>query len=409
RIPHSKHATFDSAINKTKNGYMPGTRMELIEQVMDWATSDEPVPRLFILSGAAGTGKSTIAYELAKRLKVKNRLGASFFFVRGDADLSCTDYVFPTIAYQLAHFEYAFCSSIVESCRTFPTGGDQFSLEGQCKDLLVDPLSNISGDHCSVVVIIDALDECTELGFERIPRMLYLLLDGLLQLPFPLRVLLTTRPELYIEDVFASKSFSSLTDPVRLEEIPRQTVDSDIRLFISESIGGMSRSDFLLESHPHVIDDLTRRADGLFIYAMTVIRILRANPNELSTLIDSLLSTAAPEDTVALHELDVLYLTVLRSAFPIDGFLELLPHSRNKIYMQQVLAVLAVAQDHLSPSTMSLLLGIPISNIRSILSRLPSVVFSKLLDDTEPIRPLHTSFPQFLVASHRCRDPLYYI
>ncbi|OBZ67565.1 hypothetical protein A0H81_12092 [Grifola frondosa] len=47
--------------------------------------------QLYILSGASGTGKSTIAYEVAKRLEAQGLLGASFFFAR--AGSSAADYL----------------------------------------------------------------------------------------------------------------------------------------------------------------------------------------------------------------------------------------------------------------------------------------------------------------------------
>ncbi|KAJ7850901.1 hypothetical protein B0H14DRAFT_2240685, partial [Mycena olivaceomarginata] len=64
-----------------------------------------PRQRLYIISGGAGLGKSSIAHQLCKLLdtpKSEPVLGASFFFVRGSGDLESTRLVFSSLAHQLA-------------------------------------------------------------------------------------------------------------------------------------------------------------------------------------------------------------------------------------------------------------------------------------------------------------------
>jgi len=47
----------------------------------------------------AGTGKSTIARTVARKLDDKGRLGASFFFSKGHGDLDYAAKLFTTIAF----------------------------------------------------------------------------------------------------------------------------------------------------------------------------------------------------------------------------------------------------------------------------------------------------------------------
>jgi hypothetical protein len=49
----------------------------------------------------AGTGKSIISRTIAHNLSVKGKLGASFFFKRGEGDRSNARLLFATIAAQL--------------------------------------------------------------------------------------------------------------------------------------------------------------------------------------------------------------------------------------------------------------------------------------------------------------------
>src|SRR3954452_4674724 len=83
-----------------------GTRRELLEMIDRWA--EHPTSRsIFWLNGMAGTGKSTISYTVAKRLNQDKptghaKLGASFFFKRGEGDRGSAAFLFPTIIRQLA-------------------------------------------------------------------------------------------------------------------------------------------------------------------------------------------------------------------------------------------------------------------------------------------------------------------
>ncbi|PCH34558.1 hypothetical protein WOLCODRAFT_155219 [Wolfiporia cocos MD-104 SS10] len=173
----------------TKSHYLPGTRAELLGTLEEWAADEGEQASILILSGAAGTGKSTIAHELARRLDVKGHLGASFFFVRGDADLSCIAYVFPTIAYQLALSQPHMHSHIIDACRDPSFRTQDHDIEHQLDHGIIYPLSSVSEHPYSVVVIVDALDECTDPELERIPRMLHLLGKRLRLLAYPLACL----------------------------------------------------------------------------------------------------------------------------------------------------------------------------------------------------------------------------
>ncbi|PCH44484.1 hypothetical protein WOLCODRAFT_165186 [Wolfiporia cocos MD-104 SS10] len=404
RLPHRDHAEYRSAINEAKSGYLPGTRIDLLGMLEHWETAPDQ-PCIFILSGAAGTGKSTVAFELAKRLDYNGHLGASFFFVRGDADLSCTTFVIPTIAYQLARSQIPLRACITEHARSHLSRGSLQNMEAQVQDLIVRPLSGATADYNPVVVIVDALDECTDQALERVPRLLHLLLGGIRGLHIPIRVLLTARPELHIERVFETVEFKSITKPYRLEEVPQVNVDGDITLFFRDKLARLPSRDLLFNSRPNVVQDLTRRAGGLFIWAATTCRTLYNNSTRIIQLIEALLDNSA-SSAVVLNDLDRLYLTVLRSALPSEFLNE---WHENRADMERVLGALALLRDHISPKALAALLDVAEEGILSILERLQSVAHYDQSDLTVPFRPLHASFPQFLVDRQRCQDTCYYI
>ena len=72
-------------------------------------------PNVFLLIGAAGTGKSTIATTVAGEYQKRGQLGCHMFFVRGKSD---PGNVLQTIAYSLALIKQPIAESLVESLRS---------------------------------------------------------------------------------------------------------------------------------------------------------------------------------------------------------------------------------------------------------------------------------------------------
>ena len=66
---------------------LDGTRVELLQRIREWASSSDS-PNIFLLTGIAGTGKSTIARTVAEEFKTKRNFGCYIFFERGKTDSS---------------------------------------------------------------------------------------------------------------------------------------------------------------------------------------------------------------------------------------------------------------------------------------------------------------------------------
>ncbi|PCH42557.1 hypothetical protein WOLCODRAFT_52926, partial [Wolfiporia cocos MD-104 SS10] len=404
-LPHKDNASYRSKINDIKNGYLQGTRVELLDNIMHWATDEADQPPILVLQGAAGTGKSTIAYEVAKRLELCQQLGGSFFFTRGDAELSTTEYVFPTLAYQLACLHDDFLPHITDASRSHLKKGGTQGLEFQLDELIIKPLQKIHANHKAVVLIIDAVDECTAKAQELVPHMLFLLFKRICDLRFHLRIFITTRPEMHIERAFESEHFAAVAKPYRLQDIPQSVVGQDIALYFRTELQKLSTYNALSAQRPDVIEKLTERAGGLFIYATTMIRVMRGDPYNLIAITDILTSPSPSASHSALSsELDSLYLAVLETALSKEYFTSL---GSNYELVQSVFGAIALLEDHVSPITLSLLLTISGGSIDSILKRVKSVIYSDT--DSSPIRPLHASFPQFLVNKDRCTNQAFYI
>jgi ABC-type dipeptide/oligopeptide/nickel transport system ATPase component len=87
-----------------------------------WAQdSSSSSPRIFWLTGDAGSGKSTIAYTAAghfddeTKSEAQNILRASFFCSRQFEETRRQKYIIPTIVYQLAHQSRSYARALFEA------------------------------------------------------------------------------------------------------------------------------------------------------------------------------------------------------------------------------------------------------------------------------------------------------
>ncbi|KAH8774746.1 hypothetical protein F5883DRAFT_412158 [Diaporthe sp. PMI_573] len=99
---------------------LPNTRVDLLKQIRTWV--DNPTAlAVFWLNGMAGMGKLIISQTVAKFLADINKLGASFFFKRGENDRSYASKLFTTVASQLARCIPTLAGLIMEAINANPT------------------------------------------------------------------------------------------------------------------------------------------------------------------------------------------------------------------------------------------------------------------------------------------------
>ena len=80
---------------------MKGTRGAVLDKIELWTKDFDRSP-IYWLNGLAGTGKTTITQTIAERVFANGQLGASFFCSRDFLDRSNLQFIFPTLAVQLA-------------------------------------------------------------------------------------------------------------------------------------------------------------------------------------------------------------------------------------------------------------------------------------------------------------------
>ncbi|CAG7991229.1 unnamed protein product [Penicillium salamii] len=394
KLPLVHEATFDSFEDQHESECYPGTRVDLLRQVKDWAQTSEDLEAKFIfwLNGVAGTGKSTISRTIAKHFSSDNSLGASFFFKRGEGDRGTAKYLVTTIARQLARSIPELLPIIEQVTRDSPSIATK-TMKQQFDQLIIHPLLKLSAcpprSHAptrTIMIVIDALDECEG------DNNIRLILQLLPQLPrsnmLRLGVFLTSRPELEIRVGFSN--IQSHRDFI-LHRIPKEVIEHDLSLFLHRRFFeiGTKRSlpsDWFNET---TIQDLVSLSCPLFIFAATVCRMLedsRFDPAE--SLVEIL---GSPKH---ISNLDKTYLPVLSRL--VHGI-----HDSKRIQhlvedFQRIVGPIITLCSPLSVVSLSQLVDVPETTIRIKLDPLHSVL-SVPEDNISPIRLVHLSFRDFLV------------
>lgn len=395
RLESAAGASFDSFSNRDEIQCLPGTRVEILRQIMDWALSPGQ-KNIFWLNGMAGTGKSTISRTVAVSLKETNHLGASFFFKRGEEDRGNAKKFFPTLINQLIHRLPGLRSCVQKTLREYPEITSK-SLVEQFDKLILQPLhdlNHLGTQHQTavIVIVIDALDECDH---DNDLRVIIRLLSRLKEAEAVfLRIFLTSRPELPIRLGFSEIANHDLQDLV-LHEIPEEVTQGDIVLFLKDRFATIRHNRKISEGWPadNVIQELTAMSVPLFISAATICRYIEHSKWEPTRRLVELLQDQARYT----DKMDKTYLPILERHLD-DQDSDMLEQQQLLQEFQDIVGIIILLAVPLSVGTLSQFLGIEIDRISNRLDSFQSVLSVPTNRDL-PVRTLHLSFRDFLVRS----------
>jgi hypothetical protein len=350
----------------------------------------------------AGTGKSTIARTVARRYFDQNRLGASFFFSRGDGDVSHAGKFFTSIAVQLAYNVPSLRRHISEAVAD-QSNISNLSPSDQWRLLVLGPLSKLGNDlYQSYILVIDALDECDDENDIR--TILHLLAKAKSLETGQLRIFLTSRPEIPIRHGFYHMRETVHKDFV-LHNILPVIINQDISIFLKRNLGVIRQEHSLEAGWPgeEVIKRLVQNASGLFIWAATACRFIREGAkrqiikDRLSSVLKSNGSVTEPE-----KHLNEIYTTVLRNSIPS----KLLDKEREEFCskLRNMLGSIVVLLSPLPTHSLSALLCISEDDINETLEDVHAILDIPK-DQIRPLHLHHPSFRDFLLDKDRCSDP----
>ncbi|KZP30699.1 WD40 repeat-like protein [Athelia psychrophila] len=395
-LEHSVRARFDC---KGRTACTEQTRIDVIEKIETWTDNGPPV---FWLNGSAGTGKSTIAFTVAKNFQERGILGASFFCSRDDAECSNSKLIFPTIAYQLACLHPGFRRRLVEVMKERPDIVHS-DVAYQLHKLIIEPLATMQDLDQRCVIVIDALDECRD---DNTVSAIFSALSRYVKMLPPLKIFFTSRPEHSMNVGFGESVLQAATLNHVLHEIKLSEVEADIKTYLTSHLELVRSENRIAKPWPSdaEVDSLSKLSWGLFIFAATSIKFIQSRnyhdpQGQLSRIIGNAMLL---KDDISdpRNRLDQLYMQVLLNAHPK-------PSSEMGERLRLILGTIVLLQDHLSLHGIQQLLKqqpgsrFDIQTIRQTLMRLHSIVLVPE-GDNDIVRTLHPSFFDFITNPDRC-------
>jgi len=376
-------------------GCLTGTRTAFLDFIVNWV-NDPSSERTLVLFGQAGTGKSSIAHEIARRFDKIHRLTTSFIFLRKEQSKREAYHLFTTLARDLSDRYPSFKTAlgrVVKDNSSLRAGTRDYGTLFEC--LILEPLKGL---HIvgPTLVVVDALDESGD-ATGRIGLHTFLA-KNLIRLPSNFRVLITSRPEDGIESALMearSVSIKRMDDP----ELAAKT-DDDISAFLRERLPSDE-----FRNHGGA---LAIKAEGLFQWAAVASQFIRDPPGRFGyskkKVISHLLKPSA--NRARQDPLDELYKEVL------EGYVT---DREARLLFRTVVGQLITAFEPLSIRSLTTLQqyasydgdgdGDDRDATVTLLRRLGSLLTNvNSSDESLPIIPLHTSFRDFLTNKVKSGD-----
>ncbi|KAK1229594.1 hypothetical protein PQX77_007338 [Marasmius sp. AFHP31] len=410
-------ALHSSSSRNIRTGCQEGTRVAIIEELVRWIDDPSKKDRACWVQGGLGVGKSAVAQTICEKSRRSSQLAASFFFSRNDTQRSTLDLFFPTIAHQLATLpelvNAGLTPCIDRAVQQSTNRLDRMNLEGQFEMLIHRPCVQIDAmrwENLPRLVIIDGFDECMGAPDTTSPNRAQEALLSIIQKatsanpPLPLHFMIFSRPERTIFDFFQN---NLPHHPVDMRSF-RSEADNDVRKYLKKEFADLSDSQpELLVAGPwpgeQVIETLVVKADGHFIYVVTVMKYIISNRPSLEDLrerLDSVLHTNEPTSHPDLSDLDQLYHTVLRRFGKGDTYKRLLL----PVLQFMVTPHLEHALVDRSPGLVAAFLKIDLVQCSAFLAQLRSVLHVAEVGQRGDVSILHTSFSDFLGEARRSHE-----
>ncbi|KAI0342260.1 hypothetical protein BDW22DRAFT_1429124 [Trametopsis cervina] len=378
---------------------LPGTRKAIIDDIMGWIYQYEHPDAealihagVYLLLGVAGSGKSTIAHEIAVLASDSRRLGASFCFDINKRSTRTPDHLFGTIARGISDIDEGWQMALLAILKDLTSGERRTtSMRSQLQNFLKRPREQL---HCvgPIVIVIDALDESGDADTRK--PLLRNILEMATILPPAFRILITTRPE---KDIIETLGKSTSVQQLDVTSIDPDAIISDIHSFIQDQLSAIADLLVSASEGSNWSMQLATRSEGSFQWAATACKFIEGSGKAGQTPDERMGTILAQEGRM--HEpLDDIYIRVLDSIcdFGMDD-----SPARRRFQL-----ALGLVLDIREP--------LPLGALRELLSGNPEAMkaihafilhmgslFEGAGDDNRPLRPFHTSVRDFFRTERR--------
>jgi hypothetical protein len=361
---------------------MEGTRESLLNQIMVWVTNEstqKACSNTYWIYGLPGIGKTSLAHSVCEKLHGQRYLAGAFFCQRDDPKLSEPRNILPTLIYKLAETFPPFRSIVAEHLRN----DTNLTPESMKDSLLLDFIRDIPRQpKHALVFVIDALDECGD--YRSRPVLLKVLTDVAAQARW-LKIIITSRPEIDIQDFFKALTGSSHSS---YDLVTDQEANADLRTFAHSEFGLIARRWCLSTPWPEepLFDEAISRASGLFIFIKTVVLALEYCQDPTESLKATLQDSAGPGS----KSLYGLYSSILNAQ---------IVHLNTEF--RQVIGILLITAPHrpLCEETIAELAGVRPNLVKKWVDDLSSLLYRDHVVNGG-VRVRHLSISEFFISDH---------
>jgi hypothetical protein len=368
-----------------------GTRVAFLDFIINWVNNPAS-ERGLVLFGQAGTGKSSIAHEIARLFDKMHRLTSSFIFLRREQSVRKAYHLFTTLARDLADRYPSFriaLGKVIKDNTALRVGARDY--DTLFESLILEPLRDL---HIvgPILVVIDALDESGDTS-SRIGLHTFLA-KNLIRLPSNFRVVITSRPEHAIISALVeaqSVKIKYMNDT----ELAAET-HKDILAFFQQALPS--------NLFRHYVEALAVKAEGLFQWAAVASQLILDPPARFGYSSEKCINHLLEPSTKRHGQdlLDGLYKDVLEGYFTDQEARDILRSVVGQLITSiepLTIRSLIPLRQHASGDKDS------DAAVTGILSRLGSLLSNVNSSDKNlPIIPLHTSFRDFLTDKDKSGD-----
>ena len=393
---HKYHLEGEEAQRVRREVCTPGTRVRILDDIVTWAKDTTPgSPNVYWLFGQAGSGKSTIAYTVARRFEFAGDpndtvvLGGNFFCSRQFEETRLSKCIIRTVVYHLA----LKCRAFADQLRNADFDTVNQNVRAQLEDLLIAPWQaskpgspDPSNPPSHYLIVIDALDEIDGTGGSEFLRVLLEVIDKNENRLQGLKFFVTSRPDPNLVGLVDSLRSKQL---YHLQHVRPEEAQNDIRTYLTAKL-----PHFAVE-----FENLVALTAGLFIYAATIVKYLaKYEPPEQKSFLTTLLASSNSSTLQSLSTwkpftlLDTLYSQILDGAFR-----DFSPEENGWEVRRSILHTFLCTAERTSTSVVANLLFTYTDIAEKLLSALHAVLYC----ERGQVLTYHKSFSDFILDRGR--------
>ena len=235
---------FTGKIESLNEKFLPGTRQWLFDELSNWFINKDYHSRVMILTAGPGVGKSVFAAEVCKMYA--GQLAACHFCQYNQSDYRNPRMIIESLASIMCDNVPDFKAKLNDQLKR---SHSKETLSDAFRVLINDPLHAVE-NRGPMLLVIDALDE-SEVGGKS--EFLELISDEFPKLPPWIKILITSRPELPVQEKLEH------LNPVEIASYGENNTN-DILKYLQTFLSPICDNDNLLES-------LARKCRGSFLHA----------------------------------------------------------------------------------------------------------------------------------------------